>query len=205
MADPKQTGHDAGAGDGELLCRAKAGDLSAFEKLVERHRDSAYSMGLRLTLSETEAAEVVQETFLSAYQQLKEFRDEVELGAWVQRFAAKHALMRVHHRGAVQVARDELKLPEFNERGSHAEYPATDWSRGADDRVLSAELRCAIQEATDHLPQGHREVFLLKDAAGLSYEQIADLRGDSVPAIKSRLHQARLSLREAIDRFYSQG
>jgi RNA polymerase sigma-70 factor (ECF subfamily) len=204
-AQPNEAGRDAGAGDRELLLRAQGGEMSAFEKLVERHRDNVYSLGLRLTLSETEAAEVVQESFLSAYPQLKEFRDEAELGAWVRRSAAKLALMKLRHRTVAQAAKEELKLPEFNERGSLAEYPAIDWSRGADEKMLNAELRRAIEDATDRLPQGHRDVFLFKDVAELTYEEIADIRGDSIPAIKSRLHQARLSLREAIDQFYGQG
>ena len=97
-----------------------------------------------------------------------------------------------------------MKSPEFNERGSFAEYPATDWSRRADEKVLDDELRRAIMQATDHLPEGYREVFLLKDVEGLSYEEISEVTGDSVPAIKSRLHRARLALREAIDRFYNE-
>jgi RNA polymerase sigma-70 factor (ECF subfamily) len=60
-----------------------------------------------------------------------------------------------------------------------------------------------IEEATDRMPQRHREVFLFKDVAGLSYEQIAEISGDSISAIKRTLHLARLSLREAVDRFYS--
>src|SRR5713226_8091641 len=190
--------------DRELLTQAQAGDLPAFEALVERHRDKAYSVALRMTRSEADAAEIVQETFLSAYQHLPEFRGEAAFGSWVHRIAANHALMRLRHRGVVQAAEDELKTPEFNERGSWADYPASDWSRRADEKVLDDELRVAIQQATDKLPEGHREVFLLKDVEGLSYEQIAEITGDSVPAIKSRLHRARLALREAIDRFYNE-
>src|SRR5712692_9061148 len=190
--------------DRELLAQAQAGDLSAFEALVEKHRDKVYGVALRMTRSEADAAEITQETFLSAFQHLPEFRGEAAFGSWVHRIAANHALMRLRHRSVVQAAEDELKGPEFNERGSLAEYPATDWSRGADDRVLDAELRAAIQQATDRLPDVYRQVFLLKDVEGLSYEQIAEVTGDSVPAIKSRLHRARLSLREAIDTFYNE-
>ena len=78
-----------------------------------------------------------------------------------------------------------------------------DWN-SADEQPLSAELRRAIEDATDQLPQNHREAFLFKDVAGLSYEQIADVSGQSISSIKEQLHQARLSLREAIDRFYSE-
>jgi RNA polymerase sigma-70 factor, ECF subfamily len=203
MNRPKHSGQDAETGDGELLLRAQRGDISAFETLVEQHRDSVYGLGLQITRSEIDAAEIAQETFLSAYMDLKEFRTEAELGAGVQRIAADLALTRWQQSSTAPASEERLKLPEFNERGSFAEYPETDWSRAANDEPLKADLRLAIQQATDRMPQHHRQVFLFKDVAGLSYEQIAEINGDSIDAIKRSLHLARLSLRETIDRFYS--
>lgn len=191
--------------DRQLVAQAQSGDISAFEALVDAHRDKVYGLALRMTRSEADAAEITQDTFLSAYQHLKEFRGDAAFGSWVHRIAANNALMRLRHRRVVQAAEEELNGPEFTERGSLTEYPNRDWSRDAENRILDAELGRAIQEATDRLPQGYREVFLLKDVDGLSYEQISDATGDSIPAIKSRLHRARLALREAIDRFYNQG
>jgi RNA polymerase sigma-70 factor (ECF subfamily) len=191
--------------DRRLLLLAQTGDMGAFEELVEAHRDKVFGLALRMTRSEADAAEVAQETFLSAYQHLKDFRGDAAFGSWVHRIAANHALMRLRHRRVVKAAEDELKGPEFTERGSLTEYPERDWSRDAEEKTLNAELGQAIQQATDRLPEGYREVFLLKDVEGLSYEQISELTGDSVPAIKSRLHRARLALREAIDQFYNQG
>jgi RNA polymerase sigma-70 factor, ECF subfamily len=191
--------------DEELLDKAQAGDMVAFEELVGRHRDRVFGLALRMTNSEADAQEIAQETFLSAYQHLKDFRGEAAFGSWVHRIAANHALMRLRHSRVRQSAEQEIKgQPEFNERGSHLEYPQSDWSRRADEKALDAELSQAIQKATNDLPDGYREVFLLKDVEGLSYEQISEITGDSVAAIKSRLHRARLSLRDAIDRFYNE-
>jgi RNA polymerase sigma-70 factor, ECF subfamily len=189
--------------DETLLTRAQGGDMTAFEQLVERHRDNVFGLAMRMTRSDADAAEITQETFLSAYQHLNDFRGDAAFGSWVHRIAANHALMRLRHRKVVEAANEELKTPEFNERGSLENYP-TNWSRRADEQALDAELRRAIEQATNRLPEGYREVFLLKDVDGLSYEQIAELTGDSVAAIKSRLHRARLSLREAIERFYNE-
>ncbi|MBL0694734.1 sigma-70 family RNA polymerase sigma factor [Comamonas sp. JC664] len=189
--------------DRQLLARAQDGDVSAFEALVDAHRDRVYGLALRMTRSEADAAEITQDTFLSAYQHLKDFRGDAAFGSWVHRIAANHALMRLRHRRVAQAAEQELQGPEFTERGSLAEYPQTDWSRDAEEKALDAELGNAIQQASDRLPEGYREVFLLKDVEGLSYEQIAEVTGDSIPAIKSRLHRARLALREAIDAFYN--
>lgn len=188
--------------DPELLHRAQTGDVGAFELLVERHRDEVYGLAYRMTRSEADAAEVTQEAFLSAYQGLKTFRGDAAFGSWVYRIAANHALMRLRHQKVRNNAEEQLAEPEFTPRGTLAEQPA-EWAKPAEDQALDAELRRAIQQATDLLPEGYREVFLLKDVDGLSYEEIADLLKISVPAVKSRLHRARLALREAIDQFYN--
>jgi RNA polymerase sigma-70 factor (ECF subfamily) len=190
--------------DRELLARAQAGDMSAFEALVGRHEDKVYGLALRMTRSEADAAEITQDTFLSAYQHLAEFRGEAAFGSWVHRIAANNALMRLRRQKVLDIVSDDLAGPEFTDRGSLAEPPESDWSRRADDQLLDEELGRAIQAATDALPEGYREVFLLKDVEGLSYEEISEMVGISVPAVKSRLHRARLALREAIDAFYKE-
>ena len=190
--------------DRELLARAQAGDMSAFESLVSRHEEKVYGLALRMTRSEADAAEITQDTFLSAYQHLNEFRGESAFGSWVHRIAANNALMRLRRQKVLDIVSDELAGPEFTERGSLAEAPDSDWSKRADDKVLDDELGRAIQVATDALPEGYREVFLLKDVEGLSYEEISEMVGISIPAVKSRLHRARLALREAIDAFYKE-
>jgi RNA polymerase sigma-70 factor (ECF subfamily) len=184
----------------ELIAPVQCGDMSAFNKLVERHRDQIYGLGLQITRSETEAAEIAQESFLFACQHLEEFRNEAEFGARVLGTAAQLSWIHLHNR---RPREEELRSQDVNERGSLALYSSSDWSRVAEEGAMSAELRQAIQDATDRLPRGNREVFLFRDVAGLSYEEIAGICGDTIPAIKRRLRQARLSLHQAIDRFYS--
>jgi len=100
--------------------------------------------------------------------------------------------------GVVRGVEDEIDWREFNERGGPAMYCPTDWNFSADGEPLNAELRHAIQGATHQLRQDQREVFLLKDFADLTYEQIAEITGHSLPAIKHRLHQAKfLAVSEA--------
>lgn len=201
--DNSSSAQHGGARERDLFSRAQEGEMSAFEQLVARYRDGVYGLALRLTRSETRAAEIAEEIFFSAYLQLKELRNEAQFAAWVHRSAANAAVTGFVGVDAAQSAEEKLELPQFNERGSLAQYPETDWSRCAEETGLNPELRRAIQEATDRLPLTHREVLLLKDVMGLGYEGIAEICGDSVPAIKGRVHQARLSLREEIDRFYT--
>jgi RNA polymerase sigma-70 factor (ECF subfamily) len=186
----------------DLLSRAENGDMFAFEALVERFRDDLYTFGLRMTRSATDAVEIAQQSFLSAYLHLTELRNEAEFGAWLFSVAASHATIRVRLRRRVPTAEEELKLPKC-QCGVLGKYPRVAWSVDSHTRPLNAELRRAVEDATDRLPQGHREVFLFKDLAGLSYQQIANIRGESIRAIKERLHQTRLSLRETLDRFYN--
>jgi len=186
----------------ELISKAQHGDVSAFEALVEQHRDSVYAFARRLTRSETDASEIVQESFLSAYLHLSGFRNEAEFAAWVHWIAASHTSLRMRVKRRAQASKEQLEAPTFRPSGALAKHAGADWTKEIDDRPLSAELRRAIEDITDRLPYRHREVFLFKDVAGLSYEQIAQICGESIPAIKSRLHQARLSLREVIDNFY---
>ena len=204
-AEGNSTAGMGGAGDAgdELLRRAQEGDTSAFESLVEREQDKVYGLALRMTRSEADAAEIAQDTFFSAYQHLKDFRGQAAFGSWVHRIAANNALMRLRHRRVVEKSEGALVEPGFTDLGILLR-PPEQWERPADEQVIDAELGSAIERATDRLPEGYREVFLLKDVEGLSYEQIAEITGDSVPAIKSRLHRARLALREAIDQFYSE-
>jgi RNA polymerase sigma-70 factor (ECF subfamily) len=191
--------------DLEVMSQAQQGDMSAFEALVERHRDSAYAFALRLTRSEADASEIVQESFLSAYLHLNEFRTEAEFAEWVHWIAAGHTSLRMTVMRRAQASKAQLDAPKCLACGALAKHTGTDWTKEIDEQPLSAELRRAIEDATERLPHRHRRVFLFKDVAGLNYEQIAQICGESIPAIKSRLHQARLSLREAIDKFYTAG
>jgi len=188
--------------DAASLSIAQRGNVAAFEVLVERHKDRVYGLALRMLRSEADAAEVTQETFLSAWQSLGEFRGEAAFSSWLLRIAANHALMRLRSRRVRQDSEVNLPQPGFSEDGHLMDQPARQWGRPADEHAIDRELGEAIQQATDALPEGYREVFLLKDVEGLSYEEIGELTGSTVAAVKSRLHRARLALRQDIDRFY---
>jgi RNA polymerase sigma-70 factor (ECF subfamily) len=188
--------------DSALVAQAAAGETAAFEALVERHRNRVYGLALRMLNSEDDASEVVQETFISAYRNLTHFRGDAQFSSWVTRIAANHALMKLRHRKVVGAVEESLDEPHFNERGSLMEEVAP--IPDAEASALNQELRGAIEAAAARLGDEYREVFVLRDLEGMSYEEIAELTSSSVPAVKSRLHRARLSLRSAIDAFYAE-
>ena len=194
--------------DVELVRRAQQGDGSAFAELVSRHQRQLYRLALRMTGSEADAQEVLQEAFLNAYQKLPNFRGEAQFSSWLYRIAANSALMRLRRkRRAPDSLTDqplELQGPRFSAEGYLDPPPRSDWSQRADEKMMDRELGTAIDQAVARLPEDYRTVFLLKDVDGLSNEEIADALELTVPAVKSRLHRARLALREKLGEFFGE-
>jgi RNA polymerase sigma-70 factor (ECF subfamily) len=192
--------------DPELVLRAQKGDNQAFAQLVSRHQRQLYRLAYRMTQSEADAQEVIQEAFLNAYQKLPAFRGEAQFSSWLYRIAANSALMRLRRKRRAPDALPDEPLdvtgPKFSSEGQFEAPPRSDWSQRADDKMLAGELGRAIDKAVRSLPDDYRTVFLLKDVDGLSNEEIAVALDLTVPAVKSRLHRARLALREKLGDFF---
>ena len=203
---PEEPRLDGQPGDRELVERAQQGDGAAFAMLVERHQRQLYRLALRMTGSEADAQEVLQEAFLNAYQKLPLFRGEAQFSSWLYRIAANSALMRLRRkrRAPDTLAEQPLELagPRFSAEGYLEPASSSDWSQRADEKMMSGELGAAINRAVADLPDDYRTVFLLKDVDGLSNEEIANALDLTVPAVKSRLHRARLALREKLGEFF---
>ncbi|HEY2031970.1 MAG TPA: sigma-70 family RNA polymerase sigma factor [Myxococcales bacterium] len=197
---------DGQPGDKELVERAQKGDAGAFAILVERHQRQLYRLAMRMTGSEADAQEVLQEAFLNAYQKLPLFRGEAQFSSWLYRIAANSALMRLRRKRRAPDALGEQPLelagPRFSAEGHLEPTSVGDWSQRADEKMMSTELGTAIDKAVKELPEDYRTVFLLKDVDGLSNDDIAHALELSVPAVKSRLHRARLALREKLGEFF---
>jgi RNA polymerase sigma-70 factor (ECF subfamily) len=192
--------------DDELVVRARAGDVAAFEELVGRHEEKVYRVAMRFTRNETDAAEILQETFLSAWRNLGAFQGNAQFASWLYRVAVNAALMLLRsQKRHPQVAVDDVTPEALGEAAKDAGPglgAGTDWSRRPDEHFQSEELRRQIQFAVDGLPESQRSVFLMRDVDGLSTEETGELLGLSVPTVKTRLHRARLALREAISRYF---
>jgi RNA polymerase sigma-70 factor (ECF subfamily) len=193
--------------DAAFVRRAE-GDGRAFGELVLRHQRQLYRLALRITGSEADVQEVLQETLLNAYQKLPDFRGEAQLSSWLYRIAANNALMRLRRKRRKPEALTDQPLdlegPTFSAEGYLDPPPRSDWSQRADERMIDRELGLAIDRAVAGLPEQHRRVFLLKDVDGLSHEEIAVALDLTVPAVKSRLYRARLALREKLGEFFAE-
>jgi RNA polymerase sigma-70 factor (ECF subfamily) len=202
----KPQGPLADASDEVLVERARAKDEGAFEELVSRYEDKLYRLAMRFVRNETDAQEILQEAFLSAWRHLPAFEGRAQFGSWMYRVTVNAALMLLRSRNRhPEVTVDDIEPTALNDAVAESGQTvrgSTDWSRRADEQMQSSQLRKHIQDSVDALPDGLRTVFLLRDVEELSTEDTAELLGLSVPAVKTRLHRARLALRVAIGRYF---
>ena len=197
----------SGLSDQDLVERARSKDEAAFEELVGRYEDKLYRLAMRFVRNETDAQEILQDAFLSAWRNLPTFEGRAQFGSWMYRVTVNAALMLLRSRNRhPEVAVDDVEPNALNDAVAESGQmmrSTADWSRQPDDQLQSDELRKHIQSSVDALPEGLRTVFLLRDVEELSTEDTAELLGLSVPAVKTRLHRARLALREAIGRYFA--
>ena len=181
--------------DEVLVARAASGDDSAFEVIVERYQARVFRLACRLT-NETDAPDVLQDTFLRVYQHLASFRGESQFRTWLYRIASNTALM--HRRAATRRPVEPLDvfLPRFKADGQHAGTPADLQVASHADELLDRQL--LAQKARDviaRLPDGYRDAFVLRDLEELSTEDVAQTLGIAPAAVRQRVHRARLMLR----------
>lgn len=181
-----------------LVAAAKAGDYSAFERLVELNEAPLYTLALRMLQRPEDAQEVVQETFLSALEHLADFRGEAAFRTWLVRIATNHALKmlrrrKVHRTVPLDQGDDEHQpLP-------HPDFIAQ-WRDDPAKLIEQREIQHLLNEAIAALDEKYRMIFLLRDVEGLSTEETASILGITVANAKVRLLRARLMLRERLTR-----
>jgi RNA polymerase sigma-70 factor (ECF subfamily) len=189
--------------DGELVRRAKAGDLGAFEALVSRHERRLYTLARRITGNEHDAEDVTQQTFLSALENLAGFREEARFSTWLLRIGTNAALKILRKRDGLPTVSLEATTDPSADDGHipHPEYIA-DWRESPEELVHQNETRRLIDEALARIDDRHRLVFVLREVEGLSVRETAHVLGLSEVNVKVRLLRARLQLRERLTRAF---
>jgi RNA polymerase sigma-70 factor, ECF subfamily len=182
--------------DSDLVDRAKAGDLDAFESLTARYEQRVYSLAMRILRHKQDAEDVTQQTFLSALENLDGFRGEARFSTWLLRIASHAALKIIRKRqGLRTVSLEEATEPNEADKIPHPEYIA-DWKQT--ELVERREIQGLLDEALARLDEKHRMVFLLRDVEGLSVRETAEALELSEANTKVRLLRARLQLRELL-------
>ena len=189
--------------DAELVRRAQAGDLAAFEELVSRYEQRVYTQARRITGQEQDAEDVTQQAFLSALEHLADFRGEASFATWLTRIATHAALKIIRKRQGLPTMSLEAATEEQETYGSipHPEY-ITDWREGPAELATHSETQQLIDTALAQLDEKHRLVFLLRDVEGLSVKETAEALQLSEANVKVRLLRARLQLREQLTRAF---
>jgi RNA polymerase sigma-70 factor, ECF subfamily len=187
--------------DLELVRRAQAGELEAFEALTTRYEQRVFSLARRMLRQEQDAEDVTQQAFLSALENLKGFRGEASFVTWLFRIATHAALKVIRKRKGLATVSLEAATDGADDADAvpHPEYIA-DWRQSPEQLVEKNEIRRLLDEALAQLDEKHRLVFLLRDVEGLSIRETADALGLSEANTKVRLLRARLQLREQLTR-----
>lgn len=184
--------------DHDLVEQFRRGDRNAFRELVLRYENRVYHLALKMVHDAQDAEDVLQETFISIYRHLDSFRDESQFSTWVYRIATNASLMKLRARRPVA----SLDEPPFEaENADQAPHELQDWSATPEEALLSGEMRTEMDRALSELPESLRVVFVLRDMEGLSIEETARVVGITEPNVKTRLHRARLALRERLSEY----
>ncbi len=189
--------------DTELVQRAKAGQLEAFEMLATRYERQVFSVAMRILRHQQDAEDVTQQTFLSAMENLQGFREESSFSTWLMRIATYAALKIIRKRKGLEFVSLEASTEpqEGYDSVPHPEYIA-DWRQSPEIIAGQNETRRLLEEALAQLDEKHRLVFILRDVEGLSVKETAEALGLSEANVKVRLLRARLQLREQMTRAF---
>lgn len=185
-----------------LINRLKARDEQAFNEIVRRHGDQVFSLVYRMIGSRPEAEDIAQEVFVTVFKTIDGFRGESKFSTWLLRIAANQCKNRIKYlarRPAGAGAFDDAA--ESAGAGASSLPPPAQGHIDAPDVLLeAAELESLTQTAIAALDEEHRLLIVLRDVEELSYQEIGEITGLAEGTIKSRLHRARMAIKEHLDK-----
>jgi RNA polymerase sigma-70 factor (ECF subfamily) len=189
----------AGIDDATLVAQTREGDARAFSELIKRYEGKVFRLAQHVTQNREDAEDVLQETFLKAYEHLDQFRGDSKFYTWIVRIAVNQALMKLRRRKSDK----SVSLDETIDTGEDTivrEVAA--WDEDPEQQFSREELGGILDSAVQSLEPIYRSVFVLRDIEDLSTEETAEALDLSIPAVKSRLLRARLQLREKLTRYF---
>lgn len=185
----------------ELARDLLAGKADAFDRFVEVFRSKIFQYALMMCGHREDAEEVAQDTLFKVFENFDQLREPERVRAWVFRIARNACYMK--RRKSVFAPTQELSLEDFlphsEQDGGRRRLEIADWSALPDDQVLRSELRDVIHGAIQGLPEIYRAVILLRDVEELSTDEAAQVLDISPESVKTRLHRARLAVRQKLD------
>jgi RNA polymerase sigma-70 factor (ECF subfamily) len=184
--------------EGLIELIAKRRDESAFNEILKRYRDKIFITAYKITNNHNDAEDIVQEVSLTLYRKAHTFRMDSKFSTWLYRLTANESISRLRRlKRRKSVSLDDY-MPKFDEEGKYAERPVIEWSQEVEKKVADREIMKIIESAIEELPPTDRTVVVLSDLEELTNPEIGEVLGLSVPAVKARLHRARLFLRKKL-------
>ena len=196
LGDPRESA-DRDTALVEALRQQEAG---ATETLIARYGDRVYRLAMRITGNRPDAEEVVQDAFWTVVRRIETFRGDAAFGSWLYRITANCAYTKLRDRRARHW---ESRMDKGSVMVDGHAPELQDWSACIEDPALQFELRNVLIAALDSLPESYRAIVALRDVEGLSPQDVSQITGLSVAAVKTRTHRARLVLRTRLGEYLS--
>src|SRR5512141_2430699 len=178
--------------DRQLLEAARSGDRAALERLLQAHQHRVFRFGVKMCGEEEDAKDVLQETLIAAARGIRDFRGASSVSTWLYTIARSFCIKK-HRTSKYAPGRVE----SMEDVSSEARAVA-DPTRGPEEETAGGQVKAALQQAISALDPMYREVLVLRDVEGLSAAEVAEILDLSVEAVKSRLHRARVAVRERV-------
>ncbi len=193
--------------EAELATRLMAGEPEAFDRFDEHFRAKVFHSSWLMCRNREDAEEVAQETLLKVFENFEQLREPGRVRPWVFHIARNACLMK--RRKSVFAPSRELSLddylPQMDHDGGHARLQIADWSGLPDDQLLQSEMKQVLDRAIGELPENYRSVILLRDIEELSTLDTAQILDLTEDVVKTRLHRARLAVRQKLDEYLREG
>jgi len=186
---------------GYSLQKVQAGNRSEFAKLINVHSDHVFRLAIKILGNEQDAEDVLQNTFLKAFQKIGSFEGRSNVSTWLYRIATNEALMLIRKQ------KPEMNVSEFiDEDNDEVESPVQfiDWCCLPESELMSEETSHMMDKAIYQLSEALRIVFILRDIEGLSIQETSQIMDLSETAVKTRLLRARLKLREKLSTYFEE-
>lgn len=184
--------------EAQLIALIRDGDQDACERFVTTHINAMLAVARRFLRCEQEAADAVQDAFVSAFRSIHEFAGGSKLSTWLHRIVVNACLMKLRSARSRPTRSIESLLPSFDDTGHHVQR-VSPWRESPFERLDASEMREQVRASIDELPESYRTVLLLRDIEELDTEETAERLGISVAAVKVRLHRARQALRTLLE------
>ena len=182
-----------------LVARLVKRDEEAFNEVVRQYGDRVFNLVLRMVGSRAEAEDIAQEVFVTVFKSIDTFRSEAKLSTWLLRIAANHAKNRIKYLSRRHEQSREPDGPDSAEAADEGKAPVQSHIHGPDVLLEAAETEDIMQRAIATLEEDQRLLVVLRDVEELSYDEIVEITGLPEGTVKSRLHRARMTLKQLLE------